>query len=68
MLYCNDKDVDKVVRLLLQKGWAFRRQKKHGLLIAPSGHKVTVSSTPSCSRTLQNFMSQIRWAERDSHG
>lgn len=67
MIYCNNKEMDKAIRLLVRRGWQYRRGKKHGVLEAPSGGRVVVSVTPSCPRTYKNFIANIRSAEKERH-
>ena len=56
MRYSRDKDIDLYVVEMLRQGWRFRRGRKHGKLSAPgSARFVTVPSTPSDVRTLNNM-------------
>ena len=55
MRYCRDKQINKLIADLVREGWQFSRG-KHGKLRAPSGSGfVTVPSTPSDHRTIQNL-------------
>ena len=57
--YSSDKDINTKVKLLIRAGWRYKRLKKHGLLTAPDGGRVVVSTTPSCRRSFRNFCSQL---------
>ncbi len=69
MIYSKDKMINALARDLRQLGWLYRKGKKHGLLIAPNGRRVTIPSTPSDFRSYQNFSRNIRLAcaERIKH-
>ena len=45
---------------MIISGWQYHRGKKHGLLIAPSGNKLTIPSTPSDYRAFYNFRQQVK--------
>jgi hypothetical protein len=63
MKYCSNKDIDKLIRVLIRQGWDFRRGGKHGRLAPPSGQPtMTVAKTPSDYRSLQNFRRDLRKA------
>lgn len=63
MKYCSNKEIDQMIRQLLRQGWRFRRGSKHGRLTHPSGWPtVTVASSPSDWRSLQNFHRDLRQA------
>lgn len=63
MKYSGNKDIDALVRSLIQDGWAYRRGTKHGLLTVPSGgRRVTISGSPSDRRTLLNLLRDVRKA------
>ncbi|MBB1371573.1 MULTISPECIES: hypothetical protein [Pseudoalteromonas] len=58
--YSNDKNINTLVcKLLKKKGWSLKRG-RHPRLIAPSGIKITVPSTPSDFRAYRNFKMDIR--------
>lgn len=60
VLYSCDKEINNVVARLVRAGWTFSRG-KHGKLRAPGRMRfVTISSTPSDHRTLQNLLRDIR--------
>lgn len=63
MRYCKNKDIDREIRILIKKGWIYQRRRKHGMIIAPTVDRITISMTPSCHRTKQNFCALIRSAE-----
>lgn len=58
--YSNDKDINHEVKALVKAGWAYLQKRKHGLIIAPNGHRVIVPGTPSDRRSLYNFRRDIR--------
>jgi len=58
--FSSDKDINNEVKTLVKTGWAYFRKKKHGLIIAPNGHRVIVPGTPSDRRSLYNFRRDIR--------
>lgn len=63
MKYCSNKDIDQLIRRLVCQGWSFRHGSKHGRLSHPSGHPtLTVPSSPSGRRSLQNFCRDLRKA------
>jgi predicted RNA binding protein YcfA (HicA-like mRNA interferase family) len=58
--YSKDKDINNLVRRLVQHGWSVRRGKKHALLRSPAGKRTTIPSTPSDRRAWNNFSSDIK--------
>ena len=61
MKYSSDKDVNKFARNLVRQGWAFKRGKKHGKLVAPDRRGVVVIPTsPSSNRAVQ----EMAWAAK----
>ncbi len=66
MKYCANKDFNMLVKQLVQEGWAFRKGSKHGRLIPPDGDlSLTVPSSPSDHRALQNFRRDVRHAQQE---
>lgn len=64
MKYCSNKEIDQLIHQLVRSGWRFYRGRKHGRLTHPSGRPtLTVASTPSDFRSLQNFRRDLRNAE-----
>ena len=61
--YTSDKDIRKVVRNLISRGWGLKAGKKHCCIISPTGRKVTIPSTPSDHRAIYNFRSDVRKIE-----
>ena len=57
--YSSDKDINKMVRRLLKKGWTIRPGKKHRQVVSPFGRRVTIPSTPSDHRASKNFIHQV---------
>jgi hypothetical protein len=64
MIYCTDKDIDKLIRQLVREGWTFRWGGKHGRLIAPNGEALTVSASPSDYRSFNCFRRQVEKIKR----
>lgn len=63
MKYCSNKEIDQLIRRLVEQGWTFRRGGKHGRLTHPRGRPtLTVAMSPSDSRSLQNFRRDLRHA------
>jgi hypothetical protein len=61
MLFCSNKDIDKLIRQLIGKGWRFQRRSKHNRLTPPSGKgHVIVARTPSDRRSYENLRRDIR--------
>ncbi|PTD97579.1 hypothetical protein C8261_02550 [Pseudothauera lacus] len=64
MRYCSNKDVNQLVRELVQAGWTFRCG-RHGKLVPPSGLGfITISQTPSDHRCLLKIRRDIRRLQR----
>lgn len=59
-----DKDVAKLVRDYLARGWRLKPGKRHPVLLGPAGAIVVVASTPGCRRGLANARAAFRRAER----
>jgi hypothetical protein len=68
MRYSNDKDINRLVRRLLQSGWKYR-QGRHGKLMPPyGGFFITISKTPSDRRALHSIQRDLRRLSRlESH-
>lgn len=65
MRYCNNKDVNQLVKELVQAGWSFQRG-RHGKLFHPSGQGyITFSQTPSDRRCLLKIRRDIRRLQRE---
>jgi hypothetical protein len=61
MKYCSCKEINALVKALVQDGWSFCRGGKHGKLLEPSGKFVlTVPSSPSDHRAFLNFKRDVR--------
>jgi len=58
--YSKDKDINNLVRLLVSSGWNYKNRKKHGVILAPTGKKITVPSTLSDYRAYKNFSHDVR--------
>ncbi len=59
-IYSKNKDISNLVKKIIISGWQYHRGKKHRLLIAPSGNKLTIPSTPSDYRAFYNFRQQVK--------
>jgi hypothetical protein len=60
----SDKDVNQLIRELLQNGWRYQSGKKHGKIELPGVGKVVIPTSPSDRRTIQNLIRDIRHLER----
>lgn len=61
---CSDKDINQLIKELLQNGWRYQSGKKHGKIELPGVGKVVIPTSPSDRRTLQNLIRDIRQLER----
>lgn len=59
------KDTKKFVKAAVARGWQLIAGTKHPALLHPSGRKVVMASTPSCPRSVQNFMKDVERVERE---
>lgn len=60
MHYCNDKDINQLIRGMVRLGWRYERG-RHGKLYHPSGQGFIVfPRTPSDHRSLLNLRRDIR--------
>lgn len=65
MKYSTSKDFNRLVKQLVNAGWAFSRGSKHGRLTPPFGRPtLTVPGSPGDSRALYNFHRDVRHAQR----
>ena len=58
--YSKDKDVDTLVRSLLDEGWQPVKRKRHWQVVSPTGTKLTVPVTPSDGRAFMNFRGDVK--------
>lgn len=59
--YSSDKNIDSLVRELLNEGWVASKKKSHWQLFPPDSDKVqTVPLSPSDSRAYLNFRSDVK--------
>lgn len=67
--YSKDKVLNKIVRLLIARGWTVKSNNRH-LRIEEPGTKLvlTVPGSPSCPRSALNWISQTRRAGVDLTG
>lgn len=65
MKFSKDRQIDGKVKELVREGWNVFRGGRHYRLQHPtSGFTTTVPGTPGDRRTVQNWFSQFRRAER----
>lgn len=65
MTYSKSREIDDKARELIAQGWSAFRGARHFRLVHPtSGYTLTVPGTPGDRRSVQNWFSQIRRAER----
>lgn len=57
--FSSNKEINKLVRILLKQDWQYRSGKKHVILIAPNNRCCPIPSSPSDYRALQNFYQDI---------
>lgn len=58
--YSSDKELNKLVRKLVAKGWAYERRRKHGFLNSSDKQfKTSVPGSPSDRRAFINFKQDI---------
>lgn len=62
--YCANKDIQKLVLEMIGKSWSFKNKRKHGVLIAPTGQRVIIPSSPSDFRAYINLRSNLRSLSR----
>ena len=61
MLYSTDKNVNELVKSLINQGWTYKRHKNHGKLQTPNRqHTIVLSLSPSDRRVLMNVRADIR--------
>lgn len=59
-----DKDVSKVVRGALSRGWSYEQGRKHAKLTSPGGHLVSLSVSPSDCNAAHNVRRDVERIER----
>jgi hypothetical protein len=64
MKYCSQKDLDKLIRRLIQDGASYRHGGKHGKLRLASGIVLTVPNTPGSRYAAKCFAGAVRRAKR----
>jgi len=57
-----DKTIHRIVTSLFKLGWTIRRGKKHNIIKSPTSRVLTVPTTPSDRRAVQNFRHNMRHA------
>lgn len=61
MVKCSrSREINVLVTSLLKDGWTLRLGKKHAVIMAPSGRRIAVPSTPSDNRSYLNFSRGVR--------
>jgi predicted RNA binding protein YcfA (HicA-like mRNA interferase family) len=58
--FSTDKNIDSLVRELLNEGWQSSKRKRHWQIVSPIGRTLTVPFTPSDNRAWMNFRSDIK--------
>lgn len=58
--YSKCQKINHLVREKISMGWCYKQKKKHGCIIAPSGKKAIIPTTPSDHRAFYNFRSILR--------
>lgn len=64
MRHSKNKDIDRLVQLLIRGDAYIERGRKHRKLRLNNGRFVVIPSTPSCKRAFQNFKQDVRRAGR----
>ena len=54
--YSSNKDIQKLVNILIKQKWQYQRCKKHGSLLSPKGIRITIPGSPSDRRAYRNFL------------
>jgi hypothetical protein len=62
MTYSSNKVFNRLIKDLIKDDWRFVRRRKHGMLIAPNGRKLSVSRSPSDQRAFHSLKADIRRA------
>lgn len=65
--YSSNLEIARFVHDFLKqnKGWRFKRGKKHNKLYSPSNKVFPIPSTPSCKRAFENFKHDLMQAKND---
>lgn len=58
--YSVDKDIDSLVKELLNENWQPFRRKRHWQVVSPTGKKLTIPVTPSDGRAFMNFRGDVK--------
>ena len=59
-----DKEIDKVVRGLVARGWTILPCSKHFKIRSPGGHMLSLSISPSCGHASKRIEQDARKIER----
>lgn len=62
MKYTHNKELNKFVKNLIKMGWQPIKKTRHWQIKSPAGKVLTVPNTPSDSRAILNFKSDLRRA------
>lgn len=62
MLFSRNRDVDRMVKDLLCRGWVSVKKSKHWQVQSPLGSVLTIPSTPSDGRAAMNFRCDVKRA------
>lgn len=60
-----EKEIKRIVRAALRRGWTLTQGGKHNILIHPSGRKVPISMSPSCPHASKHVRADIERVERE---
>lgn len=55
-----DKNINTLVNNLISVGWKYKRRKKHGSIVSPTGNMLIIPSTPSDRRAFYNFRQAVK--------
>jgi predicted RNA binding protein YcfA (HicA-like mRNA interferase family) len=58
--FTSNKDFNVYIKHLCRVGWLFKRGKKHGKLVSPTGNLYIVPGSPSDCRALYKFRRDIK--------
>lgn len=59
--YSSNKELNRLIRVLVARGWTYVRRSKHGQLVTPCGRwNTTVSISPSSGNAAKHLKWDIR--------
>lgn len=62
--FSSNKDINKLVHVLIKQGWRVKHGKKHHHIIHPNGRKHAIPCTPSDQRAFINFSHDMMRLQR----